>query len=169
MSESDNAGAPLIPPLGHRASHPDATAPDGSQIRLLLDERHRAQKASMVEVVLPAGQVSRPVRHQSGGGGLVRLGRPWPSLALPARRGPQVGPATVSSARRRLEHSHRMELPVQHRPRRLTSLPLRHHPALAGGGRGGACGRGRTRPAFRLGVAEYALDLRLPATPQRDA
>ena len=64
MSESDNAAAPLIPPLGRRAYQPDAIAPDGSEIRLLLDERHHAHKASMVEVGLPAGQVSRPVRHR---------------------------------------------------------------------------------------------------------
>lgn len=64
LSESDNASAPLIPPLGRRASQPDAASPDGSEIRLLLDERHHAHKASMVEVVLPAGQVSRPVRHR---------------------------------------------------------------------------------------------------------
>ena len=64
MPDLDNVGIPRIPPLGHRASQPDATAPDGSEIRLLLDDRHHAQKASMVEVVLPAGQVSRPVRHR---------------------------------------------------------------------------------------------------------
>ena len=63
MSELNNAGVPQFAPLGRRALQPDATAPDGSEIRLLLDERHQAQKASMVEVVLPAGQVSRPVRH----------------------------------------------------------------------------------------------------------
>ena len=53
-----------VPPLGRRSPNPDAIAPDGSEIRLLLDHRHHAQKASMVEVVLPAGQISRPVRHQ---------------------------------------------------------------------------------------------------------
>ncbi len=58
------ANLPSVPPLGRRNSTPDATAPDGSEIRLLLDDRHNAQKASMVEVVLPAGQVSRPVRHR---------------------------------------------------------------------------------------------------------
>jgi mannose-6-phosphate isomerase-like protein (cupin superfamily) len=54
-----------IPPLGRRQPDPDATAPDGSEIRLLIDRRHRAERASMVEVVLPAGQVSRPVWHRS--------------------------------------------------------------------------------------------------------
>ena len=56
---------PSIPPLGRRASAPDVTAPDGSKIRLLVDDRHLARGASMVEVVLPAGQVSRPVYHRS--------------------------------------------------------------------------------------------------------
>jgi mannose-6-phosphate isomerase-like protein (cupin superfamily) len=51
--------------LGRRQPDPDATAPDGSEIRLLIDQRHRAEKASMVEVTLPAGQVSRPVWHRS--------------------------------------------------------------------------------------------------------
>jgi mannose-6-phosphate isomerase-like protein (cupin superfamily) len=53
-----------VPSLGRRSAQPDAAAPDGSEIRLLLDERHQAHQASMVEVVLPAGQVSRPVRHR---------------------------------------------------------------------------------------------------------
>ena len=53
-----------VPPIAHRASEPDTIAPDGSQIRLLIDRRHRAEGASLVEVTLPAGQVSRPVWHQ---------------------------------------------------------------------------------------------------------
>ena len=52
-----------MPPLGRRKEAPDATAPDGSEIRLLIDGRHLAQRASLCEVTLPAGQVSRPVRH----------------------------------------------------------------------------------------------------------
>ena len=61
MSESS---VPLLPP-SRRAEHPDATAPDGSEIRLLADARHAATKSSMVEVTLPAGQVSRPVYHRT--------------------------------------------------------------------------------------------------------
>ena len=66
MSDQQHSttGLPSVPPLVRRNPTPDATAPDGSEIRLLLDDRHNAQKASMVEVVLPAGQVSRPVRHR---------------------------------------------------------------------------------------------------------
>ena len=56
-----DAKAPLV---GHRSSQPDAIAPDGSEIRLLLDHRHQASRASMVEVALDAGQVSRPVWHR---------------------------------------------------------------------------------------------------------
>ena len=37
----------------------------GSEIRLLADQRHAATKSSMVEVTLPAGQVSRPVYHRT--------------------------------------------------------------------------------------------------------
>jgi mannose-6-phosphate isomerase-like protein (cupin superfamily) len=41
---------------------PDAIAPDGSEIdyRVL-----NAERASLVEVTLPAGQTSRPVRHRT--------------------------------------------------------------------------------------------------------
>lgn len=56
---------PPIPPVGRRSPAPEVIAPDGSEIRLLLDGRHRAAGASMVEVVLPAGQVSRPVYHRT--------------------------------------------------------------------------------------------------------
>ena len=52
------------PELASRSDLPDVTAPDGSEIRLLIDQRHHAIAASMVEVTLPAGQVSRPVWHQ---------------------------------------------------------------------------------------------------------
>ncbi|SVB05252.1 uncharacterized protein METZ01_LOCUS158106, partial [marine metagenome] len=34
--------SPPVPPLGRRSQQPDATAPDGSEIRLLVDERHQA-------------------------------------------------------------------------------------------------------------------------------
>ena len=54
-----------IPPVNRRNARPDAAAPDGSEIRLLADARHAATKSSMVEVTLPAGQVSRPVYHRS--------------------------------------------------------------------------------------------------------
>ena len=40
----------------------DSIAPDGSRIRLLVTE---ARSASLVEVTLPAGAVSRPVRHRT--------------------------------------------------------------------------------------------------------
>ncbi|MDE2778697.1 MAG: hypothetical protein OXI91_03345 [Chloroflexota bacterium] len=54
-----------IPPLSHRSPVPEVIAPDGSEIRLLIDARHFARGASMVEVTLGAGQVSRPVYHQT--------------------------------------------------------------------------------------------------------
>ena len=52
-------------PLGRAGLDPDAAAPDGSQIRFLIDQRNGAGRASMVHVTLPAGQVSRPVRHRT--------------------------------------------------------------------------------------------------------
>ena len=56
---------PPLPPVARGAHDPDVIAPDGSQIRLLVDDRHFAALASMVEVTLPAGQVSRPVWHRT--------------------------------------------------------------------------------------------------------
>jgi mannose-6-phosphate isomerase-like protein (cupin superfamily) len=41
---------------------PDAIAPDGSEIYLLVGD---ARRASLVEVRLPAGRASRPVRHRT--------------------------------------------------------------------------------------------------------
>ena len=58
-------GETLPFPISRRSAQPDATAPDGSEIRLLADGRHSAAKSSMVEVTLPAGQVSRPVYHRT--------------------------------------------------------------------------------------------------------
>ena len=57
--------SPTVPPLSQRSHQPAATAPDGSEIRLLVDGRHAATKASLCEVTLPAGQVSRPVWHRT--------------------------------------------------------------------------------------------------------
>ena len=54
-----------IPQPSRRPPVADTMAPDGSEIRLLIDERHQARGASMVEVVLPAGQVSKPVYHRT--------------------------------------------------------------------------------------------------------
>lgn len=61
--DSKDARPPL--PVSRRAELADVTAPDGSEIRLLADARHSASKSSLVEVVLHAGQVSRPVYHRT--------------------------------------------------------------------------------------------------------
>lgn len=53
-----------LPPVGRR-SDVAITAPDGSAVRLLLTEAHGATRCSMVEVSIPAGAVSRPVRHRA--------------------------------------------------------------------------------------------------------
>jgi mannose-6-phosphate isomerase-like protein (cupin superfamily) len=57
-----------VPPPTRVRAQPDDIAPDGSEIRLLIDgapERGGATRASLCEVTLPAGQVSRPVWHRS--------------------------------------------------------------------------------------------------------
>ena len=43
-------------------SAPDAIAPDGSEIRYVVTD---AGRASLVEVRLPAGSASKPVRHRT--------------------------------------------------------------------------------------------------------
>ena len=55
---------PTIPPTARRTTE-SLTAPDGSAVHLLLDGRHGATRCSMVEVSIPAGAVSRPVRHRT--------------------------------------------------------------------------------------------------------
>jgi len=54
-----------VPPLGHRNPTPDVTAPDGSEIRLLVDTSQGATKSSLVEVTLAPGEVTRPVKHRT--------------------------------------------------------------------------------------------------------
>src|SRR5262245_38718120 len=54
-----------VPPTGRAAREPDAIAPDGSEIRLLATSAHGATRASVCEVRLAAGAVSRPVRHRT--------------------------------------------------------------------------------------------------------
>ena len=53
-------GRQTAPGVARVHPEPDATAPDGSQIRLLTS----AGRASLCEVTLEAGQVSRPVWHR---------------------------------------------------------------------------------------------------------
>jgi mannose-6-phosphate isomerase-like protein (cupin superfamily) len=55
----------MPPPLGRAARELDTHAPDGSEVRLLATEIHGATRASLCEVRLRAGAVSRPVRHRS--------------------------------------------------------------------------------------------------------
>ena len=62
MSASN--GSPVLL-LGRRSLSLDATAPDGSQIRLLVDSRHGAVKSSLVEVTLGAGEITRAVWHRT--------------------------------------------------------------------------------------------------------
>jgi mannose-6-phosphate isomerase-like protein (cupin superfamily) len=49
----------------HAGAAPDAYAPDGSEIRLLLTNEQGATRASVCEVRLPAGEVSQPVSHRT--------------------------------------------------------------------------------------------------------
>ena len=53
------------PPVGRAQQEPDAIAPDGSEIRLLATGVQGATRASVCEVCLAPGAVSRPVLHRS--------------------------------------------------------------------------------------------------------
>ena len=55
----------IIPKPTKSASNPDTTAPDGSEIRFLIDQASEINGASMVEVSLGKGEVTRPVIHQT--------------------------------------------------------------------------------------------------------
>ena len=61
----DQYQAHQSPPLSIRSDQPDVIAPDGSEIRLLINDQHSAVTASMVEVTLLAGQTSKPVWHRN--------------------------------------------------------------------------------------------------------
>lgn len=92
----DGGRAPRSEALTHM---PDAIAPDGSEITFLVGD---ARTASLVEVRLPAGETSRPVRHRTveeiwyftagegrvwrrppGGDGLIDEVRPGRTLVIP--------------------------------------------------------------------------------------
>jgi len=108
-------------PVGRRSPDPDATAPDGSEVRLLVDHRHSAQRASLVEVTLLAGQVSRPVWHlrvEEVWYILEGRGQVWrcppgavPDTALPVLVGP--GDALVVPAQWRFQFSADKDAPLR--------------------------------------------------------
>ena len=53
------------PTVGRAQREPDVIAPDGSEIRVLATSIQGATRASVCEVRLAPGAVSRPVRHRS--------------------------------------------------------------------------------------------------------
>lgn len=76
-------------------SRPDAIAPDGSEIVYRVSD---AERASMVEVRLPAGAVSKPVRHRTVEEiwyFLAGQGRVWLQPPGGSGRVQDVGPASV--------------------------------------------------------------------------
>ena len=89
MSSSNSSH---VLPIGRRNQSPDATAPDGSEVRFLVGSRQGAEKSSLVEVTLGPGEVSRPVWHRTVEEVwyvLEGTGRIW-------RCPPDVDPETVS-------------------------------------------------------------------------
>ena len=92
-----------LPPTGRR-SDAAITAPDGSAVRLLLTEAHGATRCSMVEVSIPPGAASRPVRHRTveevwyiiaGRGRVWRCPPDLPAAAEAAPVGVAAGDAIV--------------------------------------------------------------------------
>jgi mannose-6-phosphate isomerase-like protein (cupin superfamily) len=66
LTPSDRVAEPVTRPGPRRAAPaPDTIAPDGSEIRLLAALADGATRASLCEVRLPPGAISRPVRHRS--------------------------------------------------------------------------------------------------------
>jgi mannose-6-phosphate isomerase-like protein (cupin superfamily) len=55
----------MAPPPCRAGRECDTIAPDGSEIRLLASLAHGATRASLCEVRLAAGTVSRPLRHRT--------------------------------------------------------------------------------------------------------
>lgn len=53
-----------VPAPGRANAHPDTRAPDGSEIRLLVAGAQGATRASVCEVTLAAGLITRPVWHR---------------------------------------------------------------------------------------------------------
>jgi mannose-6-phosphate isomerase-like protein (cupin superfamily) len=53
------------PSIGRASREPDTIAPDGSEIRLLATGTQGATRASLCEVRLAPGAVSRPISHRS--------------------------------------------------------------------------------------------------------
>ena len=117
-------------PLATKAlgAEPDATAPDGTAVRLLL----ALAGGSLAHFELPAGAVSHAVTHRtveeiwyvvSGRGALWRRAG--------GRR------ASGAGARRRVTIPLGTRVPVPRRGRRPARLRRGHHAALAGNGRGG--------------------------------
>ena len=59
MIDREHAAESIVPAMA------DTIAPDGSEIRVLADAAHGATRASLCEVRLAAGAVSRPVVHRT--------------------------------------------------------------------------------------------------------
>ena len=139
VSESGNTEGDAPPlPLSRRAEQPEAVAPDGSEIRLLTDSRHGAVKSSVVEVTLPAGQVSRPVYHRTVEETWYILegrGQVW-------RCPPDVDAASVPPQERvsgrHVGDPDGVAVPVRGLSERCAAVPVPHDAAVAGRGRGSA-------------------------------
>jgi mannose-6-phosphate isomerase-like protein (cupin superfamily) len=77
---------------------PDTLAPDGSEIRLLIGPEDRVVRASLCEVGLPPGRVSRAIRHRTVEeiwyllAGTGRVWRSPTSMSDPSAAVAEVGP-----------------------------------------------------------------------------
>ena len=139
-----------IPPLGRRRSAPDATAPDGSEIRFLVDRGPRGlpRQRGRSDPPCRTGLPPRPPPHRRGG--LVHPGRRRTGLALPPGRRAGKRPALGCGPRGCPGHPHRVGLPVLRRRGRSPTIPLRDHASVARCGRGPARRERGPRPRYPL-------------------
>ena len=156
MKETDTSaesGEPMfrVPAPVRRAAQPDVYAPDGSEIRLLADAGNGASKSSMVEVALPAGQVSRPVYHRTVEETWYILEGARAGVAVPAGARCRIGVAGRRVAGGRAGDPDGLALPVRCGSRRGAALLVPHNAAVAGGGRGRRCRVQRDGGADGLG------------------
>jgi len=62
---NERSGDESAPPTGRADVEPNTVAPDGSEIRLIIDRYHGAVKAGLCHVRLGPGAVSKPVHHRT--------------------------------------------------------------------------------------------------------
>ena len=124
------AGLTPVPPVGRRSTD-SITAPDGSEIRLVLHSETRRPRLQHRR-----GEHRARFRQQAGAPPCRRrslVHHCWygPSLALPSQHGPWKLSGNGGNTRRRSGNSRGLGVPVQRRPARRAAVPVHNHAAMA--------------------------------------